>query len=137
MSDLNPLAVSAHRAGQDPIEWACHVVEAQVGGWDTIRRARDYNPGAFPVYRLPLDTMTLARQVVGHLLDAGWTPPDTATLDAALDEADANTRRIIAILDTGQIPDEIAQLLDGLGEEWQSAAVWAEHFRRGLRRADP
>lgn len=78
MTDIEPLARSAYANGTDPIDWACTLVEGQVEAWDTIRRARVHTPTAFPVYIVPLTTEAIARQIVGRLLDAGWTPPEVS-----------------------------------------------------------
>lgn len=75
ISDIDPLARAAYSHGTDPINWAIQLAEDVIGWRDTIVAGRLEKPGSFPGYRLGLDTPAVARRIIGHLLDAGWTPP--------------------------------------------------------------
>jgi hypothetical protein len=65
----------------DPIDWACELSKMLMDTMLTIIGARYYNPAAFPGYGLELTTTSFGRQIVGRLMDAGWTPPPTTPTD--------------------------------------------------------
>lgn len=76
MNYIDAVSKFQYDAGADPVDWACDLVQLYVECRDQIRAARAHTPGAYPVYLLPLTDDVLARQIVGRLLDAGWTPPN-------------------------------------------------------------
>lgn len=75
MSDISPLARSAYRHGIDPIDYAITIAKCQIEARDEVFAARLDDPNAFPVYSLDDKPETIARVIVGKLLDAGWKPP--------------------------------------------------------------
>jgi hypothetical protein len=75
MDDINILAKVAYGNGQDPIDWAITLAATQLNARREIEKARATDPAAYPGYRLDLDDWSVARRIVGELLDAGWTPP--------------------------------------------------------------
>jgi len=75
MADVNDLARSLYARGKDPIDWAVSLVVAQIDARDSVVSARLEIPGAYPGYLLDLDDESVARRIIGALLDAGWTAP--------------------------------------------------------------
>lgn len=67
MADIDEVAQMAYHAGVDPIDFAIEITRQAIGCRDTLL---DISP------ELPYeDDETLARRVIGRILDAGWTPP--------------------------------------------------------------
>ncbi len=133
MSDLDSIAVATYAHGGDPIDWACTAVGACLDARDTVREARELSPAAFPGWG-ERDNMAVARKIVGTLLGAGWTPPDRAVIEEALEKRAAWLRRTVAELDSGHLPSSLAAELDGMPDTERDPARWAEVFRKEIRR---
>jgi len=68
MSTVGFLAQFAYDTGMAPLDYAeVNVIRAHLDA--------HLNPGSFPGDVNPA-TEILARQILGDLLDAGWTPPE-------------------------------------------------------------
>ena len=68
MSDIDFLARFAYDTGQDPVDYATeNVIRAHIDA--------HFDPDNFPGDVNPA-TAVLSRQILGGLMDAGWTPPE-------------------------------------------------------------
>lgn len=75
MTTIGASAQIAYSEGQNPLDWAIHVADSHIAAALTVVMARAQDPQAFPIYGSAPDSQTVARRVVGGLLDAGWSPP--------------------------------------------------------------
>ena len=74
MTDSAP-ARAAYAEGADPIEWAVFLAQAAMEAASLVAEVRETRPDGLPWYgAIPTDE-SVARRIVGALLDAGWTPP--------------------------------------------------------------
>jgi len=76
VTDINYLAARAYRKGIPPVDWAETLTESAIETHLMITRAREDNPAAYPCYPIGDDLASLARHILGELLDAGWTMPE-------------------------------------------------------------
>lgn len=93
MSDsIDDLSGSAYGGGMDPLDWATHLVASLLSARSTCQQ-RELN-GLPPLAAWPdVSDQAVARKVLGHLLDAGWTPPtDAAVREAAARSVAARAR---------------------------------------------
>lgn len=74
-ADIDALSKSAYDHGTDPIDWACTWATQLMDVYEMVQGARALDPATFPGYVGDVTTVAFGRQIVGHLLDAGWTPP--------------------------------------------------------------
>lgn len=72
---ISPLSRWAYEHGEQPIEHAASLVYTSFDAWLHVRIGRESDPAAFPGYGPDATLKNLSLRVVGHLLDAGWTPP--------------------------------------------------------------
>ncbi|MGI5182239.1 hypothetical protein ACQEVZ_38695 [Dactylosporangium sp. CA-152071] len=79
--DIDPIARLAYAEGTSPIDWAINLAFWQIEVRTDVVASRQRDPNAYPSYHLALDDQAVARRIIGNLLDAGWTPPDTPTQD--------------------------------------------------------
>jgi hypothetical protein len=79
MSDLDPVAQSLYGYGFDGIGVSAVVIQSEIDAYLAARDARRYDPAAYPSYPQDVTTSQLALAITGHLLDAGWLPPDNCT----------------------------------------------------------
>jgi hypothetical protein len=67
----------------DPIDWACFLAATAMDTMLTVYFTRTVKPAAFPSYFLELSPAACGRQIVGRLMDAGWTPPPPTPSESA------------------------------------------------------
>lgn len=83
MTDIDDLSASAYAGGKDPLDWATHLVTSLLAARSTCERRELSGLPPLPAWSDVSDD-AVARKVLGHLLDAGWTPPTDADVrDAA------------------------------------------------------
>ena len=67
--------MTAYGSGVDPLGFAESLVTEIVLMHSVVAQARAEDPAAFAAYGPGLSPVTLARRILGELLDAGWEPP--------------------------------------------------------------
>lgn len=75
--NLDPWSVAAYREGIDPVTWALQCTEQLIEVHALVTAGRATDPNSYPGYVIELTDTALANRIVGLLLDAGWTPPNT------------------------------------------------------------
>lgn len=87
MSDIDDyLAVEYHRMHDgEPIEAASRRIEPLLSAWRHVTLARASDPSLYPgpVWADASDA-SVARRVIGYLLEMGWDPPSTQQIADAL-----------------------------------------------------
>jgi hypothetical protein len=79
VTDIEPVHRIAYEEGHDPIEHAVWLAAMTIEVRDQVVATRVHTPSAFPIVKFALTDDATARRIIAVLLDAGWTPPQTAT----------------------------------------------------------
>ena len=77
MTNIDALSAASYARGEDPIDVAIQIAEIQIYVLGEVERGRSENPASFPGFVGDTTSRALAGRIIGHLLDAGWTPPST------------------------------------------------------------
>lgn len=72
---IDGLSAYAYSHGTDPLDHAIQAAQTSIDIYLTVVAARYENPECFPGYDPEPSIEKTARQIIGRLLDAGWTPP--------------------------------------------------------------
>lgn len=83
MPHIDGLALSGYALGRDPIDLAIDVAAVHIEITQAVAAGRAENPAQFPGVAWEPTVPSLARRIVGALLDAGWTPPTQQDIAAA------------------------------------------------------
>lgn len=67
----------AYDHGDDPLNYAVFLVQTAIEARDLVVEARSRDPKLCPFYGHDTSDAAVAHRVIGCLLDAGWTPPNT------------------------------------------------------------
>jgi len=78
MSDIGALARMAYEHGENPLDYAERQLEILITVHLMVMAARSEDVASFPGYPADLGFASLARRILGDLLDAGWTMPGSA-----------------------------------------------------------
>lgn len=92
MSDIDTLAAAAYANGDDPTEWAIRLITNLLVARDTARHREQAGLPALPAWQQHSDD-TVARKILGWLLDAGWHAPSAQDMAAAAERSNAGRRR--------------------------------------------
>ena len=83
MTDIDALSAMQYAEGADTITVAVAAVRPLVYWATAVAEERVDNPTAFPGFPRNVGTDYWARRIVAALIEAGWTPPDQTSIDAA------------------------------------------------------
>ncbi|MFE6304998.1 hypothetical protein [Nocardiopsis sp. NPDC057823] len=72
------LALAAYDRGEDPIEHAVRRAAIEIEVADVVTVGRLTDPAACPGYGATPTSESIARRIVGRMLDIGWEPPPVA-----------------------------------------------------------